>query len=439
MRRFKKLRQKLFRNMDPGVLKCRVLRAEPVDIRDGSVSLEHEDFLLPGRLPLAWTRSYSSADLDEEGLCGYGWSTPADTRLEILADEGVAVLTQPEGMTLFAALPQSDGREQGIVGLPDGSRLWRETRNGECFWHVEQEGSARLQFRGKRGRLAIYRLADRNGNGWQFDWQGRELERIREFSTRGMSGREILVTWQDGRLRGLRLRNALDDEITPLTRYEYDSDNQLSAEIDALSHPRRFYYQQRHMTSHVDRNGQGFHYQFNDEWRVVHAWGDGGVWDYHFAWHDLLNEVEITDSNGHVTSVSFDDNGLPVSEIDPTGGNTVFHYDDFGRTVELIEPDGSTRRWEYDEQGRMIAEHLPDGSQIQAAYNEDGDLLTLIDEKGACWRSDYDERGNLLAGTDPTGVTSRYQYDEYGQLSAADVPGSGQSRYRYDRFGFCRR
>ncbi len=70
-------------------------------------------FLLPGRLPLAWTRSYSSADLDEEGLCGYGWSTPADTRLEILADEGVAVLTQPEGMTLFAALPQSDGREQG--------------------------------------------------------------------------------------------------------------------------------------------------------------------------------------------------------------------------------------------------------------------------------------------------------------------------------------
>ena len=251
-----------------------------------------------------------------------------------------------------------------------------------------------------------------------------------------MSGREILVTWQDGRLRGLRLRNALDDEITPLTRYEYDSDNQLSAEIDALSHPRRFYYQQRHMTSHVDRNGQGFHYQFNDEWRVVHAWGDGGVWDYHFAWHDLLNEVEITDSNGHVTSVSFDDNGLPVSEIDPTGGNTVFHYDDFGRTVELIEPDGSTRRWEYDEQGRMIAEHLPDGSQIQAAYNEDGDVLALIDEKGACWRSDYDERGNLLAGTDPTGVTSRYQYDEYGQLSAADVPGSGQSRYRYDRFGF---
>ena len=104
------------------------------------------------------------------------------------------MLTQPEGMTLFAALPQSDGREQGIVGLPDGSRLWRETRNGECFWHVEQEGSARLQFRGKCGRLAIYRLADRNGNGWQFDWQGRDLERIREFSTCGMSGREILVT-----------------------------------------------------------------------------------------------------------------------------------------------------------------------------------------------------------------------------------------------------
>ncbi|MEN0586041.1 MULTISPECIES: RHS repeat-associated core domain-containing protein [unclassified Kosakonia] len=439
MRRFRKLRQKLFRNMDSGFLKCRVLRAEPVDIRDGSVSLEQQDFLLAGRLPLAWARTYSSADSEVEGVCGFGWSTPADIRLDVLAEEGVALLTQPEGMTLFAALPQSDGREHAIHGLPEGSRLWRETRDGEVVWRVDQESGPLLHFSGKQGALPISDIVDRSGNGWKFERDEGELRKIREYTHAGMTGREILVTQERNRLHSLRLHNALDGEITPLTRYEYDTHGQLSAEIDALSHPRRFAYQQRRMVSHVDRNGQGFHYQYNEAWQVIHAWGDGGVWDYHFAYHALLNEVEVTDSQGAVSRITFDENGLPVSEIDPLGGNTVFRYDDFGRTVEVTEPDGSTHRWEYDEQGRMTVEQMPDGCAIQAVYDDDGQLLALTDEKGAVWRSEYSEAGNLTREIDPTGVATSYQYDAFGQLCAAHVPGVSPTRYQYDRYGFPQR
>ncbi|AIA25190.1 RHS repeat-associated core domain-containing protein [Kosakonia sacchari] len=439
MRRFRKLRQKLFRNMDSGFLKCRVLRAEPVDIRDGSVSLEQQDFLLAGRLPLAWTRTYSSADIEVEGLCGFGWSTPADIRLDVLAEEGVAMLTKPEGMTLFAALPQNDGREHAINGLPEGSRLWRETRDGEVLWVVDQESGPQLHFNGKQGALPIGEIVDRSGNGWRFKREEGELRKIREFTHAGMTGRDILVTQERNRLHTLRLHNALDGEVTPLTRYEYDTYGQLSAEIDTLSHPRRFVYQQRRMVSHIDRNGQGFHYQYNEAWQVIHAWGDGGVWDYHFAYHALLNEVEVTDSQGAVSRITFDEHGLPVSEIDPLGGNTVFRYDDFGRTVEVTEPDGNTHRWEYDEQGRMTAEQMPDGCVIQAVYDDDGQLLALTDEKGAVWRSEYSEAGNLTREIDPTGVATSYEYDAFGQLCAANVPGISPTRYQYDRYGFPQR
>ncbi len=154
MRRFTKFRQKLFRNMEPGFLKCRVLRAEPVDIRDGSVHLEHRDFLLPGRLPLDWGRFYSSADIHEEGLCGFGWLTPADTTLEIMRDDGVAMLTEPEGVTLFVGLPPAPGREHAVFGLPDGSRLWYELRDGEPCWQVEQESALCWQFTGTRRAAA---------------------------------------------------------------------------------------------------------------------------------------------------------------------------------------------------------------------------------------------------------------------------------------------
>lgn len=436
MKRFGQHRRKLFRNMEPGFLKCRVLRAEPVDIRDGSVSLEQQDFMLPGRLPLVWNRTYSSADTETAGLCGYGWLTPADTQLDILGEEGVARFTQPDGMTLFAALPQAEGREHAVMGLPDGSRLWRDSVDGRVTWCVEQDAGSLWHFTGTNGRLKIQRLSDRNGNGWTFDWQDQFLTRLCEFSLDGPTGRELLVSLDKGRLRSLRLHNALDGEITPLTRYEYHANGQLSAEIDALSYPRRFDYQHAYLVSHFDRNGQGFHYQYNEDWRVIHAWGDGGVWDYHFAYEPLLNEVEVTDSLGHVSRITFDDTGLPIAEIDPCGGNTVFHYDDLGRTVEVIEPDGSVHRWDYDAQGRMVAEHSPDGSSVHAVYNEDGLPLAITDQKGAVWHADYDSSGNLIARVDPGSVTATYQFDRLGQLTQANVPGSPQTDYRYDRFGF---
>ena len=51
---FKKFRQKVFKDMKPGFLKCTVLKAEPVNILNGEVSVEQQDFSLPGRLPIVW-------------------------------------------------------------------------------------------------------------------------------------------------------------------------------------------------------------------------------------------------------------------------------------------------------------------------------------------------------------------------------------------------
>ena len=58
--RFKQFRQKLFKNMDSGFLKCKVLRAEPVNILTGEVVVEQGDFGLPGRIPIEWQRSSRS-------------------------------------------------------------------------------------------------------------------------------------------------------------------------------------------------------------------------------------------------------------------------------------------------------------------------------------------------------------------------------------------
>jgi RHS repeat-associated protein len=437
MEQFQAFRRKLFKNMDSGFLKCKVLRAEPVDIRDGSVALEHRDFLLPGRLPLDWVRRYSSADIDEAGYCGYGWSTPADIRLARNKNDSL-LLTRPEGMTLFAQSPEHPGRQHATPGLPDGGRLWWEQDEQQRRWIYEDNDGQRYHF-DDAVSMPLVALADRNGNRWQFVRRQGQLIRLVEYVATGKTGREIHITTERQRIVAMRLYDTDNDAYSPLTRYEYDADHQLAAEIDPLGAVRRFDYQQRRMIRHEDRNGQAFHYAWDPNWRVIHAWGDGGLYDYHFVYHDLLNEVEVADSFGHISHIRFDSSGLPVSEIDPLGGNTVFTYDELGRPLSVTQPDGRRHQWRYNELGLIEEEILPDGHRLSLSYNDLALPETLNDENGNAWQMQYDSRGNLLLSIDPTGVFRRYRYNHEGQVvELLDADGE-QKNLEYDRNGFpCR-
>ena len=102
---FKRIRQKLFKKVKPGFLKCAVLRAEPVNILTGEVVVEQEDFTLPGRIPIEWVRSYSSGNA-RPGACGFGWETPVDTRLEVDPLDGTVTMQHPTVGPLFFEGPR---------------------------------------------------------------------------------------------------------------------------------------------------------------------------------------------------------------------------------------------------------------------------------------------------------------------------------------------
>jgi hypothetical protein len=116
---FKRVRQRVFRNMKPGFLKCKVLRAEPVNILTGEVAVEQEDFTLPGRIPIEWVRSYTSGS-HRSGACGYGWETLADIRLEVDSVDGSVALRHPTvGPLFFSGLPAAIGEDASELELMD--------------------------------------------------------------------------------------------------------------------------------------------------------------------------------------------------------------------------------------------------------------------------------------------------------------------------------
>jgi RHS repeat-associated protein len=433
---FKKLRQKLFANMKPGFLKCKVLRAEPVDIRDGSVSVTHEDFAIPGRLPLTWTREYRSTDT-HAGHCGHGWHTPADVRLELDAD-GSVLFHGPDMPALFPHLPHGEGIDNAVREFVDGARLIRE---GHELW-VRTKDGLRYGFAAgpanvttlQTRALPIERIEDLCGNHWRFERGNGQLVRIVESGVDGLQGRFLEIDSRQGRIDRMQLHDPATGLNYPLVSYRYQ-DGDLIAALDALDAARTFEYRQHRMVRHTDRVGLSFHYAYDAQWRVVRAWGDGGLHDYKFRYDELLDETEITDSLGHVSIVKFDENGLPLCEIDPLDGVTVFEYAEVGRTTAVVDPMGLRMEFAYDERGNLLKLTRADGSTLVTEYDSEDRAQAFIEPDGARWSQIWNERGLLVEQVTPLGSVSRYEYDASGKLRAQVDPLGASIRFEYDRFG----
>ncbi|MBT2333170.1 RHS domain-containing protein [Variovorax paradoxus] len=434
-RAYTRIARRVFKNMPPGFLKCQVLRAEPVDIRDGSVSVTHEDFSIPGRLPLSWTRVYASRDHGLAGHCGHGWQTPADVRLAVEADDLLS-LQGPEEFALFPALPQAEGQQ--VLDVVDGARLMRQGTalvvrfKSGLRYHFEDALSPEGAL--QAAALPITRIEDACGNHWRFVRQGRDLVRIAESGVDGLPGRSIEVQSRGGYIESMALRDPATGQDHPLVRYRH-ADGDLLAAIDALGAAREFAYLQHRMARHTDRTGLSFHYAYDEQWRVVHAWGDGGLHDYRFAYNAAQRQTEVTDSLGHLTVVKLDESGLPLAEIDPLDGVTTFEYDDAGRTVAVTQPEGLRTTFVYDARGNLQSVRWPDASTIRNEFDDEDQVLAVIDPSGHRWVQTYDERGLLASQCDPRGAVTRFDHDGRGQLVRHVDARGAVTQLQYDRHG----
>lgn len=421
-------------------LKCKVLRAEPVDIRDGSVVVSHQDFDIPGRLSFAWQRSYGSRRAGEPGLCGAGWQTPADIRLELL-DDGSVWLSGPDQAAFFPELPPADGEAGAILDFVDGARLLR--RRGQ--WQVRFKSGLKYVFGGElpAGVSAlpnpqswpIERIEDAHGNHWRFERRDGHLVRIVESGVGDLQGRFIEVEARHGRIDRMALHDPATGLVHPLVSYRYSGEGDLLAAVDALGAPRTFAYEQHRLVRHTDRVGLSFHYAFDPQGRVVHSWGDGGLYDYHFEYDALLRETRVTDSLGHLSVVKFDENQLPLCEIDPLDGVTLFEYDDFGRTVAVTDPEGLRTAFAYDAQGNVVELVRADGSRLLHEYS-DLDLLTAVHvPDSGTWTQSYNSFGDIVAQTDPLGAVTEFAYDATGQLLKQTSARGAATILAYDRHG----
>jgi RHS repeat-associated protein len=420
----KKARRRAFRNMKPGFLKCKILRAEPVDVVTGEVVVDQQDFELPGRIPIQWTRHYSSGST-RRGICGVGWETPADARLEIAAD-GVVFHDGTGVATYFDALPDAEP----VMEPVDGGRLHRLDRH----YAVELKGGLTYYFElpaAPAAEMPVAAIVDRCRNSLHFV---RDRDGLREVVE--SAGRRLICSSEQGLLRSITLHHPDFPERRTLVRFTYDGDDNLTAVHDALNHPYTFGWDDRHrLVRHTNRTGLSFYYEYDVESRCVHSWGDGGLYDYRFDYDPIGRFTNLTDSLGHPWTVEYDEQLLITRETDPLGGVTSYAYDEVGRTTAEVDPMGHTTGYEYDERGNLVKLTRPDGKEITTEFDETDKATRITDPQGALWQHEWDPRGLLIGQKTPLGHVSRYEYDDYGQLIAFTDPRGARTELAFDAVG----
>ncbi|AGK51390.1 RHS repeat-associated core domain protein [Burkholderia thailandensis MSMB121] len=443
-------------HLKSGFLRCTVLKAEPVDVTTGEVVVQQNDFTVSGRLPLVWDRYYASQDR-HPGAVGFGWQTPADIRLELMRNEdGIgAVAHFPDHATAFNVVPADDGWpartydwQHGHALYGDDGRMVLRTREGIEYGFVLpsrwRDSVAALDGDDSRLTLPIDRMADLNGNAWVFerDMYG-GLVRLVEWKRDGQTERLVECGTGRGLHAGLLTSLTLIDaggNAHPLVSYEHDRERNLAAAIDAMAHPHHFEYAVGHrMVSHTSARGVSFYYSYQQDddgvWRVDHAWGDNGLFDYRFVYDRARMETRIIDSLGHTTLLQLNERGIPVARIDALGGITSYRYDAQWRTCEEVAPSELKTQWVYDRRGRLIAKTLPDNSVVRCETDADGRPVRVIDPGNRAWRYEWDACGNLVERTSPWGATDSFEYDAIGQLVAHRGTGGAVTCFEHDGRG----
>ncbi|BFG73721.1 RHS repeat-associated core domain-containing protein [Paraburkholderia terrae] len=452
-----KLAKKLFGKFPSGFIKCVIFDAEPVNSITGEVVVQQNDFTIDGRLPLTWDRYYASHDTFV-GVLGRGWQSPADIRVELVRDGeqfGAAVYF-PDHATAFDELPAAPGWEERRYDRQHGHALYIQ----DCVLKIRSRTGIEYSFAlpdhwrdavpapGRRAPLGVKlaQLSDLHGNAWQIvrdaqSWQGGPVLQFVEWSANAPTGRVVQCLAGDvqGGIGRVVLRDAQGGSH-PLVRYRQDRSGALVSVLDALDVPYSFEYgDAQQMVRHTDRNGLSFYYRHrvHDDgvWRVERAWGDGGLYDYHFAYDPEHLETRFTDSLGHVTVLQYNDQQWPVARIDGLGGVCTYQYDGQGRTSAEVDPAGNTTRWEYDEYGNLLAHTLPDRSVVRTRYDSDHRPVAIADPEGGVWSQTWDGRGNLLTQLTPSGIATAFGYDARGQMvQVADAAGQ-VTTLSYDALG----
>lgn len=149
-------------------------------------------------------------------------------------------------------------------------------------------------------------------------------------------------------------------------------------------------------------------------------------------------KTTVTDGTStRVTSGTFDQRGLPLTQVSPRGNTSTSRYDALGRLVEMTAP-----QVQAEENGGAATAVTP---KTLVGHNAFGEATELRDARGLVTRVEPDKLGRAVAVTlpeytapgtaTPISAVTRTTYDQLGNTASTTDPLGRVTYFAYDQLG----
>lgn len=406
----------------------------PVDIATGSVRLEFDDIVIPGKVDLVWNRLYTTKLLDSPPTAlGRGWRSKYFATLTKIP-EGYQFCSPDGDLELFKDPAHSVDRGGLIRRLGTYEELFKlDQQYVVQTWDVETGEIQRYCFLSNQpdATLRLTSLEDVTGQALDLSWnaQGR-LQEVRQ----RLEKRALVLDYSRlGGIVSVTLQSP-NGEQRLLTRYEHDQQGHLLSVYDAANFADRYEYDAKgRVQREIVKDGGIFHYRYDDKSRCIKTSGLGHYAEKRLKFFEAIGFTEVTDSYGRTFRYQYLPSGQIVREIDPLGNEKTTEYDEHARIIAKTDATGAKTLYGYDPAGNrnLVTDAL--GNSIQFFYNGQHLPIAMIDALGQKWQRAYDSVNRLIATMDPLGHRWYVSYDAEGNVAEITNPLGAKKYQKYEQ------
>jgi RHS repeat-associated protein len=234
----------------------------------------------------------------------------------------------------------------------------------------------------------------------------------------------------DGLDHNARCLRTWGDEGIYYRDIRYDTENNITWVKNSLGHITTYYHNGVLPHRVVNPLGHESHTEYNGYSEIICETNELG-YKNQVEFDTRGNKIRFISPDGSSISLAYDEKDNLIEVTDKLGNPWRYIYNEHGELIVKTDPLNYQITYHHQE-GLLRKITDSQGTVVQLSYDQNANLVSIADEKSEQFVHQYDALGNLLGIRDARNNVRRFYYDKLKRVICIDEADGNRRSFRYD-------